>query len=121
MAIETTELGKELRKLRIDHGERMLDMANKVGKSAAFLSAVEVGRKPPPRDFVQQIVDAYKLTGEAAQRLFQAMDRSLEYFRINAPTPIARDTAALLARRFEKLSPAEFEAIQHILKKSNGE
>lgn len=117
MSIETTELGKELRKLRIDHHERMLDMAQKLGRSVAFLSAVEVGRKPPPHDFVQRIIEVYKLTGEAAQRLFVAMDRSLENFKIKAQTPIARDTAALLARRFDKLSPADLQAIQQILKK----
>ncbi|EPZ76653.1 hypothetical protein M798_01860 [Brucella melitensis ADMAS-G1] len=42
----TTELGKELRKLRIDHNERLLDMSKKIGKSSAFISAVETGQKP---------------------------------------------------------------------------
>jgi len=47
----TTEIGKELRKLRIDRDERLLDMSERLEKSSAFISAVERGTKTPPNGF----------------------------------------------------------------------
>ena len=40
-----TSIGRFLRKLRIDHGEILKDMADALGVSSAFLSAVENGKK----------------------------------------------------------------------------
>lgn len=40
-----TELGIFCRKLRIEYGERLSDMAQKLGVSSAFLSKVENGKK----------------------------------------------------------------------------
>ena len=42
--------GKFCRRLRIDRGELLADMANRLGVSSAFLSKVENGGKKPPRD-----------------------------------------------------------------------
>ena len=52
-----TELGKELRKIRIDQDERLLDMAERLEKSAAFVSAVEVGKKSPPSGFEEAVIN----------------------------------------------------------------
>ena len=38
------DLGKMLRKIRIEEDERLLDMAENIGVSVAFLSAIETGR-----------------------------------------------------------------------------
>lgn len=43
-----TGIGKFLRKLRIDNEEILKDMADALGVSSAFLSAVENGRKKMP-------------------------------------------------------------------------
>ena len=40
-----TELGKHLRKIRIDHGEILKNMADKLGVTSSFLSAVEIGKR----------------------------------------------------------------------------
>ena len=45
MAGELTSLGKFLRKLRIDRGELLRTMSNKLGISMSFLSSVENGKK----------------------------------------------------------------------------
>lgn len=110
-----TELGKELRKLRIDHGERLIDMALKVGKSASFISAVEIGRKSPPAGFEDHIAQIYSLPDVAHERLCRAADRSRQAFLVQADTPLARDTAALFARKIASLSPLQLEDIHKIL------
>lgn len=54
-----TELGKELRKLRIDLGETLMDMSNRLNVSSAFLSAIETGRKRIPDDFLERLSEKY--------------------------------------------------------------
>jgi HTH-type transcriptional regulator, competence development regulator len=112
-----TDFGKELKKLRVDHQERLIDMASRVGKSAAYISALEVGRKPPTGDIVSTITRVYQLCGAAADRLRMAADRAKEVFKLEATDPVARDTAALLARRFSSLSPDQLQKIQKIVNK----
>ena len=70
--------GKFCRKLRIDRGELLADMAQKLGVSSAFLSKVENGGKKPPKDWKDKIVSEYQLdavkTAELEDCLFEAMN-----------------------------------------------
>lgn len=121
----TTELGKELRKLRIDQDERLYDMSRRLGKSSAFISAVERGSKSPPSDFEGLVIAAYQLADGAANALRRAADRSRKAFTVEARTPLERDTAGLMARRMsskmDALSPDELEKILAILRKGDGD
>ncbi|UZW54976.1 hypothetical protein NUH86_16095 [Sphingobium sp. JS3065] len=110
-----TELGKELRKIRIDRDERLLDMADKIQKSAAFVSAVEVGKKSPPSGFEEMIIRAYGLANDAADALRSAADRARKAFTIEPNSLLGRDTAGLLARRMNDLSEDQLRDIQNIL------
>lgn len=47
-----TSVGRFLRTLRIDHGEILKDMADVLGVSSAFLSAVENGKKKMPEGWI---------------------------------------------------------------------
>ena len=71
-----TEIGKELRKLRIDRDERLLDMSERLDKSSAFISAVERGTKTPPIGFEDLVIKVYQLAGDAAAAMHRAADRS---------------------------------------------
>jgi HTH-type transcriptional regulator, competence development regulator len=110
-----TAIGKELRKLRIEQEERMLDMAEALGISPAFLSAVEIGHKSPPDGFAEKVVNAYKLRGEQAEAIVTAVDRSRTTFRLTPASPVARDTAGLLARKFNTLSDEQLRSIRSLL------
>ena len=116
-----TAIGKELRKLRVDKDERLLDMAGRVEKSPAFISAVETGKKSPPSGFEELIIRAYGLAGDAADALRMAADRSRHAFSLEANTALERDTAGLMARRMNCLSEDELHEILAILRKNGGE
>lgn len=58
-----TAFGKFCRKLRIDNGELLFDMAEKLGVSTAFLSKVENGRRKPPEEWEDKIIHLYNLEG----------------------------------------------------------
>jgi hypothetical protein len=115
-----TELGKELRKIRIDRDERLLDMADRLEKSAAFVSAVEVGKKTPPNGFEEAVIRAYGLVGEVADGLRMAADRARKAFTLAPTSVLGRDTAGLLARHMNELSPEQLNDIQKILNEKRG-
>ena len=48
-----TSIGRFLRKLRIENGEILKDMAEALGVSSAFLSAVENGKKKMPESWIE--------------------------------------------------------------------
>ena len=64
-----TPFGKICRKIRIDKGELLRDMANKLGVTPAYLSAVELSKRKVPKDWPQKISVAYYLKTEAAKEL----------------------------------------------------
>lgn len=110
-----TDFGKILRKLRVDHNERILDMAEKIGKSSAFISAVERGQKPIPDDFDDLIIQAYDLHGQEAQAIRKAYTCSKTSFQLKPNTDLGRDAADLLAKRINELSPDQLKEIKEIL------
>ena len=59
-----TPFGIAARKLRLDKQLRLLDVAKLLDCSAAFLSAIETGRKPIPDSFVLTVARAMKLSTE---------------------------------------------------------
>ena len=69
--------GKFCRKLRIDRGEGLADMARKLGVSSAFLSKVENGGKKPPKDWQEKIVDLYHLDAQQVAELDECMFEAL--------------------------------------------
>lgn len=111
-----TEIGKKLRKLRIDSEERILDMAKRLGKSPSFICAVELGRKSPPSGFEELIAKKYGLTEAQKEELEHAGDRARKDFVIRPQRPMENDTVGLFARRMKNLTEDEHSRIQKILK-----
>lgn len=111
-----TDFGKELRKIRIDRDERLLDMANKIKKSSAFISAVEVGKKSPPQGLEEIISRIYQLSVEATNSLRSAADRARKSFTLEPETMLGRDAAGLMARKMNELSSEQLNEICKILK-----
>ena len=47
-----TDFGRELRRIRIERGQLLMDMAMQLGMGAAELSSIEMGRKPIPPEML---------------------------------------------------------------------
>lgn len=56
-----TDLGKYLRKLRIDNGELLKDMADKLEISCSYLSSIETGKKKLTEQIKKKLIYTYKL------------------------------------------------------------
>ncbi|WP_375631934.1 MULTISPECIES: helix-turn-helix domain-containing protein, partial [unclassified Bartonella] len=83
-----TSFGKILRKLRIDHSERLLDMAKKLDISVAFLSSVEIGKKSVPVGLEEKIIELYALDQEVAEILRRESDACRKSFTIKTSDPL---------------------------------
>lgn len=58
-----TDFGKTVRKARIDAGQTLLTMADKLDTTPAFLSSMETGRKKIPSDWITKIVVFFEQFG----------------------------------------------------------
>ena len=70
-----TDIGKELREIRIRRGEVLKNMADKLGFGSVQLSGIECGKQAAPTDFFLRLKELYALTDEEAARLEAALQR----------------------------------------------
>ncbi len=101
-----TSFGKFCRILRIERNELLKDMAENLGVSSAFLSAVENGKKEIPSSWFDKIKTLYALTDDVAKQLSTAIDASKKEYRISLENIAVEDRALALsfARKLESIS-----------------
>jgi len=117
------EFGKILRKLRIDCGEIIRDMADKLGCTASYLSAVETGKRPIPDGWAERIINIYSLDTDSAQELRDAAMAEVKSLKIDINNLFGnkRETAILFAREFSDVDETTAEKIKELLKKRKGD
>lgn len=112
-----TELGKFLRKLRIDRDELLKDMASRIGIASSTLSSIETGRRNPSRDFEEKLISEYEIVGSQLDQLKSVMLQSRNEISIKLSDMSTDDQclAASFARKFENLSQDDKDRIRRIL------
>lgn len=111
-------IGKWLRDYRERERITLRDMARRIGISAAYLSAVETGRKKPAARLAEMIKEGYSLD--------EAQYRDLKDAALNSEVSVKiefgsnhrisdREVAALFARNFDNLTEEKIEQIRRIL------
>ncbi len=118
-----TEVGRFLRKLRIDVNEVLYDMANRMGCSSAFISAIELGKRPVPEEFQQKLISIYKLTPEQQEEFQRAIDDSTKSVTIdfNGLGDNTKELALVFARRLKTMEEKEAEKVIQFLNDSKTE
>jgi transcriptional regulator with XRE-family HTH domain len=123
-----TPFGAKLRELRRARGIQLKEMAEGLGVSAAYLSALEHGhRGRPNRAFVHRICAYLNIIWDEAEEL-QALAQ-LSHPRITVDTaglsPEATELANRLADRIERLDPETVRRMLELLERKprngNGE
>ena len=111
-----TQFGKELRHIRLDQDEKLKDMAEKLGVTVAYLSAVENGKRNIPNGWIETIANEYSLDEENVERLEKlAFDGKPEItLNIDKATEGQRNLAYSFARRFKDLSEDDVQSLQKI-------
>lgn len=116
-----TSIGRFLRKLRIDRGEILKNMADKLDVSVSFLSAVENGKKKMPTAWNKKICDLYHLDEEQRDAFTTAIadtESSIE-MSLNDVTMGRRELAVSFARKFSEIDEMQIEEIKKILQDGN--
>jgi len=98
-----TPFGIAIRKLRLDRGMRLLDLADLLGQSPAYLSAVETGKKPIPEEYPALVAEAMKLTANETLDLRAAADQSRSIVRVDRLSGDQRELVAEFARKVDTL------------------
>ena len=119
MKREPTELGQYLRKLRISHNEILADMAKKLKITPAYLSAIELGKRPIPDTLPGNLIEQYSIEKNEVVNLQGIIDRSTKMLTIDMENLSAkgRETALAFARKLQNIDEAQLESIFDFLKK----
>jgi len=118
-----TPFGVRLREIRAERGMSLKQMAEALGVSAAYLSALEHGRRGrPAHPMVVAICAQLNIIWDEADELLRLA--KLSHPRVTVDTaglaPQATELANLLAERIRKLPPTEIERMLAILKAAPG-
>lgn len=118
----TSQLGRFLRILRVENQQVLKDMADILGVSSAFLSAVENGKKNMPASWHEKLRIAYNLSPDKCDALEQAALESQKSISLNLENiPDAnRRLAVSFARQFNDLDEETSSKILDILHKKKG-
>ncbi|WP_346696690.1 helix-turn-helix domain-containing protein [Thermophilibacter mediterraneus] len=116
-----TSLGRYLRKMRIDRGELLKDMADRLGMSSAMLSSVENGKRNPTPDFASRVAEAYGLRAAEKNELLGLVAENSDSVSIGlrGMAPTDQRLAFSFARRFANLSEEDKARIKEVLIGSN--
>ena len=113
-----TAYGKVLRKLRIDRQELLKDMADRLGVSSAYLSAVETGKRRIPASWTSEIAKVYKLGETEIHELEAAEEASILEVRIPLDNASETKRSAVLtfAKTLNGLSDEDLKRIMSTMK-----
>lgn len=116
--ISNTELRKFLSKLRIDHGQSLIKMSEKIGYSASYLSLIERGERTIPKGFVQKIAEIYKLNQAQSIALIKAISKSTSEIVIDMKSLNAeqKELTVLFSEKIYNLEPNLIKKIKKLLK-----
>lgn len=118
-----TSFGEYVRILRVQHHEVMGDMADVLGVSVPFLSAVENGKKNVPADWIDKLAEHYELSDKEKKKLREAAEESRTMYRIAASNAgqHQRKAALQFARSFDDMDDDTALKILALLSKKKGE
>ena len=114
-----SEYGKFTRKLRIDNGELLKDMAIKLGVTTSYLSAVEVGKRNIPDSWRDLIINEYNLSDDQIKEMDEAIYNSQKVIKLklDSYSDPDRDLILSFARKFNELDEDEKKDIWNTLNK----
>lgn len=113
------EVGRFLRKLRIDRGEILYDMAQRMNCSTAFISALELGKRQVTRDFRDRLCKAYELSPEQCVEFDDAIALAKDKVEIGLQglNQNSRDMLLAFARKVQTLNDEDSSKLLEFLTK----
>ena len=116
-----TPFGEALRELRRRKGVSQKQMAAALNVSAAYLSALEHGKRGAPSfDFLQRVAGYFNVIWDEAEELFRIANVSAPKVVLDTSglTPEHTAFANRLSEQIRALSPETIRALEDILEKA---
>lgn len=116
-----TPLGERIRSLRRERGVSQKDMAAALGVSAAYLSALEHGRRGAPSwTLIQKIIGYFNVIWDDAEDLQRLAEASHPRVRLDTAglSPAATALANLLAANIGKLDDSDIARIEKVVREA---
>lgn len=109
-----SEFGKFMRLIRQESGDSLRILAQKLNVSAAFLSAMEVGKKKIPLEYIDKICEIYNLDSNKREELEDAVSLTNKrvLLSLNDLNAKQMEASLLFARKIKTADP---ELIQKLL------
>lgn len=115
--MKITEFGKVVRKARLDAEVSLLQMANELDVSSAFLSGMETGRKKIADEWVGKIKLFFASHNIVLQNLAEAADVSNKSVSLEGLSPAHQMLVAGFART--SLNQEQLENLKALLEAAN--
>jgi len=114
-----TQFGKELRKLRLDLGITLFEMAEAAGVSSSLLSSAETGKKPASPNLVERLAAAFPGVNQRKDEFLSlaAVTAGEVRIRLQDDRHKANATALAFARKFESFSDSQLDHLMNIFNK----
>lgn len=113
MSVSLTAFGRITRKLRIDRGELLKDMAKQLGITVSYLSAVETGKRNVPHNWIERLQQSYDLSSDETMLLQKAASDSRVYDKIDV-SHLSFDDKLLIRDVVTKLPVIRQQLSEHL-------
>jgi len=112
-----TPFGQELRKIRLDRNLLLKNMADKLGFTSSYLSAIENGKKKIPADFIQTLAKVFDLSVEEVEKLklTELETQDIIEFDTNKMEDFQKDFVVSFARKFDEIPKETLENFKKII------
>lgn len=116
-----TTLGKFLRTIRLDRDEVMKMMADKLGVSSAFLSAVEHGKKQMPSTWQTLLPREYAFSDEEKKRFDEVVASSVSMLQVDLAglEDEQKNLVVMFARTLPGLSKQKVRSVYKVIQENS--
>ena len=116
-----TEIGKFLRILRVSRDESAKSMADKLGVSPSYLSAVELGKRQIPLTWEEIIIKEYSLNDKNKEKLRKAIEESKSSLKIDVSEVGSKKKQILFSVANGEVDDETIEKLCEIIKQNKKE
>lgn len=112
-----TPFGKALRMIRLERGELLKTMADRLSVTSAYLSAIENGKRNLTDSLYDKIITNYNLSDIERKDLENAYAATADTITVNLSqvSDEKRQLGLVFARKFDTLSSDEVDTLRKIL------
>ena len=118
-----TAFGRFVRKLRIDTGFSLKNMADNLGVTSSYLSAVELGKRKIPVDWVDKLIEFFNLEDDLKDEFYSVIQELQQDIQLNlsGASKEQRNLAFEFARQLDRLELSQIRRVLIILEKNGDE